>query len=86
MFYTHDHVDLDIDVVKRALASSLQRDGVVVSLGEGYRAVESGDITYGYSGYVDGDYHLTKSDESGETYYGNQVDVPLETTWVEIER
>jgi hypothetical protein len=84
VFYTHDHVDLDIDVVKRALASALQRDGVVISLGEGYRSVESGVITYGYSGYVDEDYHLTKSNENGETYYGNQVDTTLETTWVEI--
>lgn len=86
VFYTHDHVDLDIDVVKRALASALQRDGVVASLGEGYKGVESGRITYGYSGYVDGEVYLTQSDVNGETYYGNQVDLTLETTWVEIEQ
>lgn len=85
IFYTHDHVDLDIDVVKRALASSLQRDGFVVSLGDGYKSVETSPIVYGFSGHVDTEIYLAACDESGETNYGDIVDEVFETTWVEIQ-
>ena len=84
IYYTHDHVDLDIEVVRRALASFLQRDGVAVTLGEGFQALEWSNIHYGHSGYVGGEIYLTLCDESGETYYGEQVAEIFETTWVEI--
>lgn len=84
IFYTHDYVDLDIDVVKRALASALQRDGQVISLGEGYRSVESGVVVYGYAGFVDGEIYLSVCDKNGETDRGEIVDEIFETTWVEI--
>jgi len=84
IFYTHDHVDLEIDVVKRALASSLQRDGHSVTLGQGYKAVESGTPVHGYSGYIDGEIYLTACSETGETDYGYIVDQTYKTTWVEI--
>jgi hypothetical protein len=85
IFYTHDYVDLEIDVVKRALASAQQRDGQVVSLGEGYRAVESGVVVYGYAGFIDDEIYLSACDENGETDRGEIVDEVFETTWVEIE-
>ena len=84
IFYTHDHVDLEIDVVKRALASALQRDGHSVSLGQGYRAVESGISVFGYSGHIDEEIYLTTCSENGETAYGDIVDETYKTTWVEI--
>ena len=34
-FFTEDHIDLENDLIRRALASALQRDGVSVSLGNG---------------------------------------------------
>lgn len=84
IFYTHDHVDLEIDVVKRALASALQRDGHSVSLGQGYKAVESGTPIHGYSGHIDDEIYLTACGETGETDYGYVVDQTYKTTWVEI--
>ena len=85
IFYTHEHVDLEIDVVKRALASSLQRDGQVVSLGDGYRAVESGTVVHGYAGFINGEIYLSACDKNGQTEYGETVDEIFETTWVEME-
>jgi hypothetical protein len=85
MFFTHEHIDLEIDLIKRALASSLQRDGIAISLGEGYRMTESGLVTHGYCGYVDGEIYLTVCSETGETDNGDTVDEILETTWVEID-
>lgn len=84
VFFTHEHIDLEIDLIKRALASSLQRDGIAISLGEGYRMAESGLVTHGYCGYVDGEIYLTACSETGETDEGDTVDEILETTWVEI--
>lgn len=84
IFYTHDHVDLEIDVVKRALASALQRDGHSVTLGNGYKSVESGQSVFGYSGHIDGEIYLTACSENGETDYGDIVDEIFKTTWVEI--
>jgi ABC-type transport system substrate-binding protein len=85
IFFTYDHIDLDEDVIRRALASSLQRDGVVDSLGEGYRAVETADIIHGYVGYVDGEIYLTACDEHGITEYDDVVDSPREATWAVIK-
>lgn len=84
IFFTYDHVDLDIDLIRRALASSLQRDGVVVSLGDGYKAVERGHISYGYAGEIDGEIYPTVCNEQGATEYGDLVEKPKAVTWVEI--
>jgi hypothetical protein len=85
LFYTIDHIDIEIDVVKRALASSLQRDGIAISLGEGYKMAESALVTHGYCGYVDGEIYLIVCSETGETDEGDTVDEILEATWVEID-
>jgi hypothetical protein len=83
-FFTVEHVDLEHDVVRRALASALQRDGSVVSLGHGYGAVEGATTTCEYAGYVDGDNELTICNSNGETYYGDVVDEIIPITLVEI--
>jgi hypothetical protein len=84
VFFTYDHVDLDIDLIKRALASALQRDGIVVSLGDGYKAVERGYISHGYAGEVGGEIYPTICNEHGITEYGDHVDQTKAVTWVEI--
>jgi hypothetical protein len=85
IFYTISHIDVSNEIVKRALASALQRDGVVDSLGEGFRKVEDGCMSYyGHSGYVDGDTELTSCDMYGETDYGDIVDEVFPITWIEI--
>lgn len=82
VFYTHEHVDVENDVVRRALASALQRDGSAVSLGDGFRAVESAQVVCGYAGFVDGEIDLSVCDEFGETREGDEVDEVLPITWV----
>jgi hypothetical protein len=84
VFYTNDHVDLDNDVVKRALASAVQREGIAVSLGEGYKMVESAKIHTGYSGEFEDELLPAECDNSGETYYGDTLINVTPTTWVEI--
>jgi len=84
-FCTVGHVDLENDVVKRALASALQRDGIAVSLGEGYRLLDGATSILGYAGCVDGDTDMTICAQDGETRDGDDVDEVLEVTWVEIQ-
>lgn len=84
LFYTEDHVDTEHEVVKRALASALQRDGSVNSLGEAYHAVERAKTSLLYAGSVGGEVYLTICNEHGETHYGDQVDEVIPITLVEI--
>ncbi|NDF98569.1 MAG: hypothetical protein EB101_06535 [Chitinophagia bacterium] len=84
VFFTDEHVDLENEIVRRALASALQRDGISISLGNGFQSLESSSITYGYAGEVDGDIDLSVCDEAGETPYGDAVDTVIPITWVEV--
>ena len=83
-FFTEDHIDLENDLIRRAVASALQRDGVAVTLGKGFQYLESSLANYGYAGEVDGDNELTACDEEGETREGNVVDSITPITWVEV--
>jgi hypothetical protein len=83
-FFTEDHVDLENELIRRALASALQRDGVSVSLGNGFKYLDSAVINYGYAGEVDSDTDFTACDEDGETREGEIVDHTLPITWVEV--
>ena len=84
IYVTETHVDISNEVVLRALASAVQRDGIVDSLADGFRAIKPFSTILGYSGEVDG-LELTVCDETGETYYGDMVDEIIPTTWVEVE-
>lgn len=84
VFYTIDHVDLDHDVVRRSLASYLQRSGIVDGLGGGYRAIENGRITQGYAGILDGEDLFTACMQNGETFYGDIANDVQPVTWVEV--
>ena len=84
VYATHDHVESGNEIVLRALASTLQRDGVVDSLGDGFKALEGALWYFGHSGYVDGDTELFLCDKDGETEYGDCVDESLLTTWVKL--
>lgn len=84
VFYTDEHVDVEHEVVRRALASALQRDGSAVSLGEGFGAIDNGVTTQGYAGTVDGSTELYYCDEDGETEHGDLVDDLTPVTWVEV--
>lgn len=84
VYYTEEHVDLENDVVKRGLASSLQRDGVVDSLGQGFKEIESCEVVYGWAGYLEDEMTMLVCDEFGETYYGDILDNIIEITFVEF--
>lgn len=85
VYFTYDHVDLDHEVVRRALASSIQRDGIVSSLGEAFKLIDSSAITQGYAGEVNGNYHLTVCQDDGSTSSGDEVAEILFVTFVEVQ-
>jgi hypothetical protein len=85
VFYTEGHVDLDIDVVRRALASAIQRDGIVSSLSHAFQLIDNGRIEQGYAGPVGGDIYLTVCEDDGSTSEGTEVDEIIEITYVEVQ-
>ena len=84
-YYTVGHVDLETDIVIRALASTLQRDGLADSLGDGFKALDNCALTQGYAGFVDGEIFMSTCNENGETEYGETVDTIMEITWVQLK-
>ena len=84
VFFTQGHVDIEHEIVSRALASALQRDGSADTLGDGFRLAEKGRVTHGFAGIVDGDIDYTVCNELGETREGDEVDEVLEVTWVDF--
>ena len=84
IFFTQEHVDLDIELIRRALASALQRTGVANGLGDGFKLIESSQVEYGHAGALVGELDLIACDASGETRYGDTVEEVLEVTWVAL--
>jgi hypothetical protein len=85
IFYTAEHVDVENEIVRRALASAIQREGLVFSLGNGYGSIDTATVVQGYCGYLPGDRDLTVCNEDRETPYGDLVDSLIFTTWVELQ-
>lgn len=86
IYFTHEHVDIENEVVKRALASSIQRDGISSSLGQSFRMIEQAIVTLGASGTFPGERVPNYCYEDGQTPDGellNSVDV-IPTTYVEV--
>jgi hypothetical protein len=83
-FYTEEHVDLENEIVRRALASALQRDGSAITLADGYRMIESSTTVHAWAGEVDGETTYTVCDEHGETRGGDYVDSIVEITLVAL--
>lgn len=84
VYWTEEHVDMDNEVVKRALASTLQRDGVAVSLWEGFKLQDGATVVHGHVGVLEGEALPTACDENGETRYGDTTVDQRPATWVEI--
>jgi len=84
VFFTWDHVSIENDVVKRALASVLQREGIVNTLGEGYRAVESTNPKWKYAGMTQDSDDLVICNDEGETFLGDNVPTWAPITLVEV--
>lgn len=84
LYYTPEHVDLEEEIVRRALASAMQRDGIVDSLFEGFEKIATAEIKRGWMGNLPEDPEMLECDESGETFYGDIVEEVLPCTWVRL--
>jgi hypothetical protein len=84
VYYTEGHVDVDHEVVGKALASAIQRDGVVYSLFEAYTLIDSGVSSQAWAGSFTGEMYQEVCDEDGLTLYGSQVDNLVPVTFVEV--
>lgn len=85
VFFTKEHVDVQNEVVRRALASAVQRDGSVDSLGQAFSALDGKCLSQqAYAGHVDGDPELTICDVDGMTIYGDEVEEVIPITLVDI--
>jgi hypothetical protein len=84
VYVTYGEMDMDDDLVRRALASALQRDGVAQSLGHGFRMVDIATVSRGHAGTVGSSRHPSVCDEFGLTHLGDPVDSKVVATWVEI--
>lgn len=84
VYVTYAHVDLENEIVRRALASSLQRDGICDSLSDGFEAVASGAYRHGWVGLIDEDVEFTACEDNGETKLGDNVDSINPATWFEV--
>jgi ABC-type transport system substrate-binding protein len=84
IYFTHDHVDIDNEIVRRALASTLQRDGIADSLGDGFKMIESGYVAIGWAGIIKDENEYWACDENGETEYGDSVANSFQITWLEL--
>ena len=84
VYYTEGHVDVDHEVVRKALASSIQRDGIVYSLFEAYTLIDSGASSQAWAGSFTGEMYQEVCDEDGLTSHGSPVDSLVPVTFVEV--
>lgn len=84
-YYTQDHVDIDQEVVRKALASSIQRDGLAYSLYEAFQLIESGVVLLGWAGKEPEALYETSCDQFGESSSGTTLDDVVEVTFVEVQ-
>jgi hypothetical protein len=83
-FFTEGHIDTSNEIVQRALASAIQRDGSVDSLAQAFRLIETCKGLFTYAGYVEGDTEYTACDENGMTSHEDRVDEIIPITVVDI--
>jgi hypothetical protein len=83
VYVTYDWVDLGEEIVRRALASCMQRDGVSDSLAHSFRMMEVSRVTTGFVGFIDNEKYPVVTDENGYTDYGELASDVSMVTWVE---
>jgi hypothetical protein len=85
LFYTEDHVDIEHEIVRKALASTLQREGIALSLHQGFQMIDIGEATLGYSGTSPtGEGSGIRCNEQGETEDGYILNDVIPATWVKV--
>lgn len=86
VYYTIEHVDIENELVRKALASALQRDGIFDSLNEAFKAIDAGIVSSGWAGCVEEELDLVVCTELGETEYGDTLESVEPVTLVEIDK
>jgi ABC-type transport system substrate-binding protein len=84
VYYTEDHVDLDNEVVRKALASAIQRDGVVYSLSEAFQAIDAGFITIFWVGTSGEELYQEACPSNGINASGVLLSNIIPVTFVEV--
>ena len=84
VFYTEEHIDVDNETDRRALASSIQREGIVSSLSHAFNLIDIGTTWHGYVGILPIEHIQVACDENGETSDGDFVENIIPVTWVEV--
>lgn len=84
IYFTEGDVDINNEIVRRALASTLQRDGIADSLSDGFKMLEMSVTQGGFAGFLPGETEYSVCDDEGMTEYGDTVENVLEITWVEF--
>lgn len=84
VFYTEEHIDIEEDVVRKALASSIQREGISDSLSGGFSLIAAGTSGHGYAGYCLEAEQQHFCDVNGITDGGTELVGVVPVTWVEI--
>lgn len=84
VYYTSEHVDIEEEVVRKALASSIQRDGITYSLSQSFTLISGSIASQGYVGsLLDGRYEEV-CDQDGYTVDGVSLEKITPTTFVEV--
>lgn len=84
VYYTLEHIDLENELVRRGLASALQRDGVAYSLGDAFSILEACAVSQCWAGEVEDEQCFTICDEDGETFLGDFVSESFAITVIEF--
>lgn len=84
-YYTIDHIDVENELIRKALASALQRDGIYDSLNEAFKAIDKGIVSSGWAGVLEEDFDLIVCTELGESEYGDILEDIQPLTWVELD-
>jgi hypothetical protein len=84
VYYTVDHVDLEQEVVRKALASSIQRDGLVYSLAQAYGAIDAGAVSQKWVGLADGEMYEEVCSEDGSSLSSTTLNRVIPVTFVEV--
>lgn len=83
--HTEGHVDVEHEVVRRALASMLQREGIALSLSQGFMMIDAGEVTLGYCGTPEENpTEVVACDIDGENEDGLVLSNITPTTWVKV--
>jgi hypothetical protein len=86
VYYTYTHVDTNNAMVQRALACAIQRDGLVHSIGEGFKAQEGSTTTQTYLGRdPEDDTGEMLCDVTGETSEGDHLSEWVSVTLIELD-